>query len=224
MPEKIVIGNAQLYLGDCQEIINNIDYDVLLCDPPYGINGGTGGNAKKYGKGKYIETIWHDDEDYIKEIVVPFIEVAISKAKASAITPGIRCLMHYPKPRDIGCFFQPAAVGVGSWGFSNFQPILYYGKDPRAGKGALPTSIQLTEQAEKNGHPCVKPIKAWEWLLNKISTTDDVVFDPFLGSGTSGVAAINQSKKFIGCEIESRYFDIACKRIEDAQRQGRLFE
>jgi site-specific DNA-methyltransferase (adenine-specific) len=224
MPEKHVIGNAQLWLGDCREIINSIKYDVLLCDPPYGTNGGSGGNAKKYGKCKYIETSWHDDEEYIKDIVIPFITIAISKAKSCGITPGIRCLMYYPKPNDIGCFYQPAAVGCGSWGFANFQPILYYGKDPRAGKGSSATSKRLIEAAEKNGHPCPKPIKAWEWLLNKLSNDNDIVFDPFMGSGTTGVACCNLSKSFIGCEIEPKYFDIACKRIEDAQRQGRLFE
>jgi hypothetical protein len=129
--EKVVIGNAELWCGDCRDVIDSIDFDVLLCDPPYGTNGGSGGNARKYGKCKYIESSWHDDEEYIKDVVIQFLTPVIAKAKAGAITPGIRCLMYYPKPNDIGCFFQPAAIGRGSWGFSNFQ------QRPKGGKRLL---------------------------------------------------------------------------------------
>jgi DNA modification methylase len=61
-------------------------------------------------------------------------------------------------------------------------------------------------------------------LVARFSNVGETIFDPFLGSGTTGVACVGMDRNFIGCEIEPAYFDIACKRIEDAQRQGNLFD
>lgn len=62
------------------------------------------------------------------------------------------------------------------------------------------------------------------WAVNKASLQTEVVVDPFMGSGTTGVACMNLGRKFIGIEIEKKYFDIACERIEQAQKQVRLFD
>jgi DNA modification methylase len=61
------------------------------------------------------------------------------------------------------------------------------------------------------------------YLIRQVSDAGDIVFDPFMGSGTTAVAAMNLGRRFIGIEIEPRYFDIACRRIEEAQRQGDMF-
>lgn len=87
----------------------------------------------------------------------------------------------------------------------------------------VPCSYQLTEQPEANGHPCPKPLKAWYKLCGNMSLPGQTILDPFMGSGTTGVAAMQLGRKFIGIEIEPKYFDIACERIENAQRQERLF-
>jgi len=63
-----------------------------------------------------------------------------------------------------------------------------------------------------------------EWAINRAVRAKENVLDPFMGSGTTGVAAIQLGRKFIGIELEPRYFDIACERIENAQRQATLFE
>ena len=75
-----------------------------------------------------------------------------------------------------------------------FNPILYYGEDPRAGKGQSPSGISLsgitvTEGANVPDFPCPKPLGAWKWLLNKASLEGETVLDPFMGSGTTLVAA-----------------------------------
>lgn len=62
-----------------------------------------------------------------------------------------------------------------------------------------------------------------QWCVRNLPS-DDAIADPFMGSGSTGVACAQLGRKFIGIEIESRYFDIACRRIEDAYRQGKLFE
>ena len=72
-------------------------------------------------------------------------------------------------------------------------------------------------------HPTQKPIKLMLWCIAKIGNPETIL-DPFMGSGTTGVAAMQLGRKFIGIEREPKYFDIACKRIEDAQRQTSLFE
>ena len=216
------IGNATLYLGDCRDILPTLPkVDAVITDPPYGIEGGKGGDARDFGKCAY-SGMFEDSPEYIEKSCVPVVSACLDVAGAVAITPGNRCLHLYPPPRDIGCFWTPAACTHGPWGMTTFQPILYYGRDWRAGKGALPSGKQITEMSEKNGHPCPKPIRAWTWLVDKVCPPGGLVFDPFMGSGTTGVACMNLGRQFIGCEIEPKYFDIACRRIEDAQRQGRL--
>ena len=86
-------------------------------------------------------------------------------------------------------------------------------------------SFSSVEPAEKNGHPCPKPIRQVIWMVNRMTRNkDDSILDPFMGSGTTGVAAIQLGRKFIGIEREPKYFDIACRRIEQAYKQRPLFE
>ena len=220
---KEVIGDCTLYLGDCRDILPTLgNVDAVVTDPPYGIDGGRGKDAILFGKSRY-DAAFEDTPKYVAEVCVPAIEVALVQSKRLAVTTGIRCLHMYPTPRDIGGFYTPAAVTHGPWGFTCFQPILYYGKDPRLGRGVWPSSITVTEASEKNGHPCPKPQRAWQWLVAKVSSEDGPVLDPFMGSGTTGVACVKLGRQFIGIEIEERYFTIACKRIEEAYRQPDLF-
>ena len=217
------IGDCTLYQGDCLDIMPTLsDVDAVVTDPPYGIEGGKGGDARKYRKGDYSDG-FEDTPDYIKSVCVPAINMAIAQATAVCMTPGIRCGPFYPHPRDMGCFWTPASCTHGPWGMTTMQPIYYYGKDWRAGRGPWPSGKQVTERAEKNGHPCPKPIRAWMWLVEKAAPKDAVVLDPFMGSGTTGVACAKMGRKFIGIELEPKYFDIACKRIEDAYSQPDLF-
>jgi site-specific DNA-methyltransferase (adenine-specific) len=221
---KVEIGDATLYLGDCLSILPSLPkVDAVITDPPYGINGGVGGDARDFGKGAY-EAAFADTPEYISRVAVRAVEHCIYLAGAVSVTPGNRCLMLYPQPRDIGCFWMPAAATHGPWGMVTSQPILYYGKDWRAGRGALPAGRTVTEAAEKNGHPCPKPIEAWKWLTDKTCPPNGVALDPFMGSGTTGVACAQLGRKFIGIEIEPKYFDIACRRIEQAYAQGKLFQ
>jgi DNA modification methylase len=90
-------------------------------------------------------------------------------------------------------------------------------------KGAhYPTVIASNETAEKNGHPVPKPVGWMRWLVALTTRRGETVLDPFMGSGTTGVAAVQQGRQFVGIERERAYFDIACERIENAQRQSSL--
>jgi DNA modification methylase len=87
-----------------------------------------------------------------------------------------------------------------------------------------PTVIASNETAEKNGHPVPKPVGWMTWLVSLASKRGETVLDPFMGSGTTGVAAIQLGRKFIGIERNPSYFDIAVRRIEQAYSQRPLFD
>ena len=89
-----------------------------------------------------------------------------------------------------------------------------------------PLSAEIYENVntdEAVGHPTQKPLKLFSNLIETYTDNAQTILDPFMGSGTTGVAAVQMGRKFIGIEREPKYFDIACKRIEDAQRQGDMF-
>lgn len=212
------IGNQRLILADCRDAIELLSGDCFLTDTPYGVEGGRGGQAREHGKAAYVTDGWEDTPEMISSVAVPVITKLAAICQRGALTPGIRCMNLYPRPADIGCFWTPAAAGRGPWGFTTFNPILYYGKDYRAGKGPTPTGKQVTERAQKNGHPCPKPLEAWKWLLEKVSQEGETVIDPFMGSGTTLVACQQLGRNGIGVEICEEYFEIACQQVEWAVR------
>lgn len=219
------IGDATLLLGDCREILPMIGaVDALITDPPYGV-GFRGSTTKHSAKHGDTYTQFDDTRENVSDIIVPAVTAALSKAKCGIITPGIACMFDYPEPRAVGWIYYPSGANSGPWGFVCGQPIFYYGKDPYLAKqlGRLPNCFASTEAAEQNGHPCPKPIKQMEWLVNRASLAGDTVLDIFAGSGTTGVACARLGSRFIGIEIEERYFSIACRRIEEAYRQRDLF-
>ena len=206
-----------IYHAAAQDVLDSLGVvDLVLTDPPYGIDGGRGTANLLRGKGKYEKTGWDDTPEYLELVCVPVFAACLSLSKRLIITPGKRHMAMYMNcrsPDDIGCFFTPAALGRGRWGFNSFNPILYYGKDPRAGEGSWPTGMPLTESAKGINHPCPKPIGAWKWLLNKGSLEGETVLDPFVGSGTTLVAAKHLGRRAIGIEIEERYCEEAANRL-----------
>lgn len=219
-PRKEIIGDCTLWLGDCREILPTLDkVDAVVTDPPYGVRLGEDGPTA-IGKTSYAS--FEDTPENVKSICIPAIEDCIRLFGRVVLTPGVRNVFSYPEPAELGSIFNPAGAGFSRWGFTCAQPILYYGKDPH-GASKLPQSLQSCETSEKNGHPCPKPIKLMQWLVRRASLDGETVLDPFMGSGTTGVACAKLGRKFIGIEIEPKYFDIACKRIEDAYKQGDFF-
>jgi len=213
------IGDATLYLGDCLEILPALDkVDAVVTDPPYGVNLGT------HSKSAYIS--FDDTPENVRRVCVPAVSECVRLFGRALVTTGVKNMWEYPKPDHIGAIYYPAATGCNAWGFSGWQPMFFYGKCPylQNRMGSRIDSFQSSEPAEKNGHPCPKPIKQTEWMVNKASLPNETILDTFMGSGTTGVACANLGRKFIGIEIEEKYFDIACERITAAYAQGRLFE
>lgn len=199
-----------IYHGDCREVIPTLErIELVLTDPPYGIERG-GGNLDRH-KGDY-ESPFSDDSAYIADVVVPVIADLMTRAQCVVVTPGNANFASYPQPDSFGAFYQPAAVGMQSFGNVDAQPIFYYGT---AGGGRLgkPCSWVLTETPERNGHPCPKPFNAWKRLLATVARPGQLVFDPFMGSGTTLVAAKDMGHPAIGVELSERYCEIAAKRL-----------
>lgn len=218
----VIIGNATLYNADCRDVLPILTgVDAVITDPPYGIWKRSGTISKARNKNDYLSFV--DSPENIINEIVPRVITALAIAKRGFVTPGGKMAFNYPSPTDIGMVYQPASCGMTHWGRTTCQPILFYGKDPKVGLTIQPIHYQLTESPEKNGHPCPKPIGFMRFAVDRASLEYETILDPFMGSGTTGVAAVQMDRKFIGIEIDNNYFDIACKRIEDAQRQQRMF-
>jgi DNA modification methylase len=206
------IGRATLYLGDCLDILPTLGpVDAVICDPPYGVNLDYEG--------------FDDSAENVRELIDGSFPRLREMSQRMLVTCGIARVWDWPTADWILCWAISGAGSSGKWGFNCWQPILAYGKDPylSAGLGRRPDLIFKNETSEKNGHPCPKPEGFMRLLVERGSFKGETILDPFMGSATTGVAAVTMDRQFIGIEREPKYFDIACKRIEDAQRQGDFF-
>jgi len=206
-----IIGNALLLQGDCLLCLPTLPkVDAVITDPPYGIQLEYEGRA--------------DTREVLTSMVPQMVAMCREIAPLVSITPGNLNQYVYPAPTWTLCWFNRAGAGSGPWGFSCWQFILVYGADSylKAGKGRRPDFIEWSETAEKNGHPCPKPYQFMFRWIERVTLSGSIL-DPFMGSGTTGVACMNLGRKVIGIEIEPKYFAIACERIENAQRQVRMF-
>ena len=209
-------GNLTIYHGDARDVLPELDLsgvDLVLTDPPYGIDGGRGNINRKRGKGNYTKGAWADTPEYVRAICVPVIRECIDRVGRVILTPGILNVQSYPQATDIGCFWSTASVGYTSWGRNAVTPILFYGKDPRAGKGQSPTGHQVNHARSVDWHPCPKTLDAWQWLLCKGSLEGETLLDPFAGAFTTLLAAQRTGRKAIGIEIEEYYCERGADRL-----------
>ena len=212
---KEVIGDATLYLGDCLEILPTLPkVDAVITDPPYGIGEAAGKNASrtKLAIAKdYGDARWDDSP-----ISADAIQAVISAGKWAAVFGG----NYYAMPPS-SCWL----VWDKENGDNDFADCeLAWTNYPKAVRrirymwhGMLRANGEL-----RGDHPTQKPIGVMKWAISH-APCSATVLDPFMGSGTTGVACMNLGRRFIGIEIEPKYFDIACERIENAQRQQRMF-
>jgi site-specific DNA-methyltransferase (adenine-specific) len=227
MNNPVIIGNATLYLGDCREILPTLPkVDAVITDPPYGIGFGYEGRKD-------------DGMDLYKLLIGPLADRPLAllmypEEMMAQVVP----VLGAPDDCFIWCYNSMNNRQSRIWGFWGIKPDWTQVKQ----KPKNPLDKRITNEQvdggvrhydwcsdlqqvknisdEKTAHPCQLPVE----LVSRIARfcKADTVIDPFLGSGTTGVACMNLGRKFIGIEIEPKYFDIACRRIEDAQRQQRL--
>ena len=210
------IGNATLYLADCREVLPTLPkVDAVITDPPYGI-GEAAGKNKSRGKLAVAKDFGNDswDDEPISDDLIRMVREA---GKWAVIFGG-------------NYYAMPAAKCWLIWdkenGASDFA-------DCEMAWTNLPKAVRLIRfmwngmlraNGEMRGdHPTQKPVGVMAWAINHVPAPNNLILDPFMGSGTTGVACMNLQRSFIGIEREPKYFDIACRRIDDAQRQQRIF-
>jgi site-specific DNA-methyltransferase (adenine-specific) len=199
------IGDATLYLGDCMDILPTLDkVDAVITDPPYGL-----GDRMKGGT-------WAEKQEF-KDMVV-----------WDTAPPSIEDLLNIASKAKICVFWGGNYYGLPAsrcwlvWDKQNAVPtmsdceIAWTNLDANTKRFSHPVGRVL------NGHPSEKPLRLMEWTLQTVKASG-VILDPFMGSGTTGVASLKTNNKFIGIEREQKYFDIACKRIEQASKQVDMF-
>jgi DNA modification methylase len=202
------IGEATLYLGDCRDLFDfPAANTAVVTDPPYGI-----GAAKKNAHSSirdndaWVNADWDDGRPpaaiFHKMLVAR--EVAIWGGNFFAdLLPASSAWLAWIKPEaETGFSLADMELCWTNLGFA-------------ARTKRLP-------RRDGNEHPTQKPVSVMSWTLRFVSLPN--VVDPFMGSGTTGVACALEGRRFTGIEAEPRYFDIACRRIEEAYRQPRLFD
>lgn len=198
-----------IYHGDSRDY--SLSADCILTDPPYGISG-TRNGFSKLSKGAYETDLFEDNKEYISGVIVPEVNRLRGLVKRCVLTPGQSNIFLYPPPLHMGVFWYPASSSCSPWGIRMWQPIFYYGKDPNHGR-LLPDSKACNDYEIGIAHPCPKPLKSWSWLLKRMSLESECVLDPFMGSGTTLVAAKKLGMRAIGIEIEERYCELAAQRL-----------
>ena len=206
MIHKEVIGDATLYLADCMEVLPMLEHvDLALLDPPYGLGeklqGGTWGKAFE-GAYKDWDSIAPQE---LVDLALRLSDKAIVWGGNYFTFPPSRCWLAWIK-RDA---VRTMAGCELAW--TNFD----------ANAKFFDWTIAATN-AERVDHPTQKPLALMRWCIEQAGNPQTIL-DPFMGSGTTGVAAIQLGRKFIGIEREPKYFAIACGRIRQAVAQGQLF-
>jgi DNA modification methylase len=209
--ERVEIGNAVLYRGDCAEVLPTLaKVDAVITDPPYGIGWKPRVNHQ--------DQPWVDVIDFdIRDILVgDFNLIWGGQYFADKLPVNGGWLTWCKRPIDgfdnDSRSYATTELAWRDWGKAKFMSQVWDG-GKRAG----------ASENREFLHPSQKPIELMAWCLRQLPAEAKLVLDPFMGSATTGVAALQSGRSFIGIEREPKYFDIACRRIEQAMAQGKLF-
>jgi DNA modification methylase len=208
MIEPVTIGRATLYLGDCRDILPTLPkVDAVVTDPPYGI-GEAAGKAKT--RVKLAKAIDYGNDDWDNAPIGAEVLRQLRDAGRWQIIFG-------------GNYYDcPAAKCWLIWdkvnGDSDFA-------DCELAWTNLPKAVRLIRYmwngmlrekgAQRGDHPTQKPVEVMKWCIGHLPDPAETILDPFMGSGTTGVAALQMGRKFIGIEREPKYFEAACRRIRE---------
>lgn len=240
------IGNATLYLGDCLDIIPTLPLvDAVITDPPYSSGGAFRGDRTLDPAAKYVQSDSGNKElqsftgDNRDQRGFHFWSALWCGAALRRTREGGVCLFfsdwrQLPISTDymqaggwvwrgivpwIKTAYRPqkgrfaAQCEYAAWGSAGAMPT-------ERGVGCLPGFVQCASPNERE-HITQKPDALMDALV-QVVPVGGVVLDPFMGSGTTGVACVTSGRRFIGIELDPTHFETACRRIENAQRQGRL--
>ena len=203
------IGNATLYLGDCMDYMAPLKdkaFDLACVDPPYGI----GVNSMNMGSRQTVKPDYRKWDDavppaaYFTELMRVSCHQIIWGGNYFELRPS-RCFVLWDKGESM--YGRDFAECEQAWASFDKSARIYK---------------QNPNQLDRI-HPTQKPVKLYEWLLTNYAKPGQTILDTHLGSGSSAIACNNMGFKMVGVELDEDYFNAACTRIDQAQKQGRLF-
>lgn len=206
----------ELIIGNCIEEMKKIEdqsVDLILTDPPYNAKN-IGPNKREYSLGR----MQLPEKEY-KKFCKDWFREAKRISKAIVFTPGIANTHNYPQPFWQIAWHKPASVSFNRMGgFNAWEPIFIYGKPTeRLGQDYWRQDTLNLKKGPERKHPCPKPLPLMDWLVQKFSKPNDLILDPFAGSGTSLLSAKRFGRRFIGIDLNPEYIEICKKRL--AQKQ-----
>lgn len=210
--KETLADGVELYLGDCREILPTLGrLDAVVTDPPYGMEFRSNHRSERY------EAIANDAEEWPLQLATT-LEADHSKY--------VFCrwddLQRVKKPKSMVTWVK------NNWSMGDLEQeharqtevCLFYPGPAHFFPKGRPQDVIKAPRTDNEWHPTEKPVA----LMRAICEwTNGLILDPFMGSGTTGVAAVKLGRRFIGIEIEPKYFDIACRRIQDAISRPDLF-
>ena len=204
--QKVVIGDATLYLGDCMDVLPTLGrFDAVITDPPYGLaeklQGGTWGKQFEGVSKDWDSKPWQPTPEFMASAE----KLIVWGGNYFTLPPSRGWLIHDKTLR--GMTFADAEM---AWTNMDMNTRVFSYMVPRGFLG------------EARQHPTQKPLPLMRWCIDQAGNPENII-DPFMGSASTGVAAIQLGRKFTGIERDAGYFKIACQRIEQAYAQGRLF-
>ena len=242
--ERVVIGNAELWHGDCLELLPVLGKkDAVITDPPYThyVSAMARGRTKRKDGEEYTGARPHRLIDF------GGIDGKEADLAEKCLAAAARWVLIFCALEQIGAYRAAAGdayIRGTAWRRTNPAPQFSGDRPGQAHEGAVllhnpgkkrwnrggavlawhgPTINSAGDADRGIDHPTPKPLWLMADAVDALTDPGEIVIDPFMGSGTTGVACIHLGRRFIGIEIDRRYFDIACERIDQAQRQGRMF-
>jgi site-specific DNA-methyltransferase (adenine-specific) len=238
-----IIGDCRLILGDCLEVMPTLEpVAAVVTDPPYCSGART--SAAMSGRGgmsrgqRWASKPITNDRMTVTGFTWLIRHVA---AQSYALLPEGGSLIsfidwrQYPTLYGVVESVNFRVQGVAVWdkedmalgnGFRNQHEFALHASKgvPTVHHKGTPNVLRVKRISSSELHPTEKPVELLRRMAEVVTDRGETILDPFMGSGTTGVACVNLGRKFIGIELEPKYFDIACKRIEEAYKQPRLFE
>ena len=210
------IGKATLYLGDCLDVLGTLDRsEAIITDPPYGISLETA--YRQRGRGRLAKCrdfgdIHGDDK--------PFDPAHLLQLADKVVTWGANYYASKLPERSGWLVWDKRVLDITNDQADAELAWTNCVKGVRVFRHMWNGFLRDSERGE-GYHPTQKPVALMDWCVALVAPTS--VLDPYMGSGPVGVACAKRGIPYIGCEIEPTYFETACQRIENAQRQESLF-
>jgi site-specific DNA-methyltransferase (adenine-specific) len=197
---------------DCMEFLKTLEdnaFDLAIVDPPYGIGES---NKKQRTRKKHVNRVIHKAKEWDNEIPSAEYFAELRRVSKNQIIWGANYMVEHLQP-SMGWIFWEKKIGGdfsdGELAYTSFNRALKMYTKWSGGNNKI--------------HPTQKPVKLYEWLLMNYAKEGDKILDTHLGSGSIAIACHNLGFDLVGCELDTEYYNAACKRLKQHQAQLKIF-